>query len=304
MRINEAKKLLEEKCTRMSFDIRESDDIIELSKFLYEKTDNVMYLQILASEYLYRKKSDLALKYMELTYEKDIYEAGPLANFYYSGEFIKPDYKKAYEYLKVALTLKDKEGDGSFNNVPVRIEDNSLEMLADMYEKGNYLKKDTKKAEEIIKGLYEKYKCLKWYDVRIDIFMKMADIKEKEGEIGDALEIWLDVVDDASCLLRYDVCADCYEKAELALKKIYEYIAETYDTYMDLIEALNRNYNVRIMVKGKQYDIITEIENNDVSVYFDGKWFRSVKDFITGSKSDDKRLIEMQDDIEILEVLK
>lgn len=107
---------------------------------------------------------------MEIVCENNPYESIALAYYYYEGKYTTPDYEKTYEYLKVDLSLKNKEGDGTLYNASNQIEDSALELLADMFEHENYLDIDIEKSNQIIRKLYDKHRYANWYDERLYIF--------------------------------------------------------------------------------------------------------------------------------------
>lgn len=251
----------------------------EAAKFLYDRTGECEFITNLGAVYYERKEFDLARKYYEIAAEKNDRRACiGLGAIWYYGRTGEKDYKKAYEYFSRC------KGD-------IKAE----YMLADMYRTGRYVEKDEKKYESIIEKLYEllQYGHYKYYFP--EIYSSLARIRMTQGrddetyillcEARKVLEYRIDNEDFfGDYTLMKGIIEDLHKNKLYPVKHPYYDVFDLYVLFTKPCKAEIVYYDVDFdtgLIKEDYTEPITAVEEDGAIVIdHNGKWYRSVDDFL------------------------
>ncbi len=244
----------------------------EAAQFLIRETDDADMMYRLGCVYEYRKQYDLAYKYYEMAAERNHIEAyESLGYIWYYGRVGKTDYEKAFYYFSKAACIP-----------------NAQLKLADMYLRGYYVEKDVAKATEILKRLYEtEYGYENWVDT--GICTRLAEIREKEGNTGEAIRLLQSAKQTMAAHISYNSFFGCFSVMCNLIRNLYRLIPLDKNSidFFDLYELLRKPAQVVMTYHEKKYMIeATEEADGSVAVCFDGKWYRSVEDMIPKAEVD------------------
>lgn len=238
----------------------------EALDFLIDSTHDSEYMLDLGSAYYGRKDFEQALKYYEMAAEYgNSVAAECLGYVWYYGRTGTKDYKKAFEYFSRGMEL------GS----PV-----STYKVADMYKNGYYVEKDYDKYIEMIEALYSQYRHSNRGPLT-DIFTRVARIRIEDGKIDEALYLY----DRARRLLERRIAGNRFfgdmNVMKWTIEDIYrhrEFDEYDFDLY-DLYYVLTKPNKVSFYYDGNVYEVESLIEDGELVIRFEDKWYRTVDDF-------------------------
>ena len=276
----------------------------EAQHFLIETYHNPADMHNLAFHYLEQKRHDLELKYLEMAAE---YKYPPaleeLGYIWYYGQTGEVDYKKAYEYFSEALSLDD-------DVVKAWAE----HKLADMYHNGFYVEKDEVKYRHMIESLYNRimnpgklHSIYPLPELRLpfcDVFLRLAGIRAEEGKTEEALEL----LHEARIRLSEDIRNNPawwgnIEVMDNVVSLQYElgYKATRLDIF-DLFGLANEECTIAMLYGDRRFVIEVVQDEEGHSIGFDGKWYRTAREFFEKAEIDGKRIVYIYDELYGMEV--
>lgn len=273
----------------------------EAYRYLIDTSHNPMYMHDLACFYMEERRHDLELKYLEMaaeySYPPSLEELGYI---WYYGQTGEIDYKKAYDYFMLA----SKSGDDV-------VKAWSIHKLADMYHNGYYVEKDEKRYKEMVESLYEwmrnpgKIHSV-YYDPANrfpfpDVLYRLAKIRVEEGKEDEAVGLlrearsrlsedirnnttwWgnIEVIDQVVCL-----------EHEIAPS------AGRINIY-DLCWIADKVCKIAFLYMGRRFIICV---HEDKVIEFDGKWFRTPREFLEKAELDGEKIVYLYDALYDMEV--
>lgn len=274
MTIPEAKNIVEEMNRTCGYYTEEDFFLYtEAANLLIRETNDPQYMIDLGGHYYERKIYDLALKYYEMAFRAgDTSVALGLGYIWYYGRTGTVDYEKAYYYFSKA-------------GGPV-----AEYKIADMYHHGYYVKQDDAKYKEIIEGLYDVYHWTNYIDDPLpEICVRLAGIREKEGNIGGAVRLLREGKEMLACRIGYDPFFGNFNIMRGIIENLYRltpFDRTNFDLY-DLYELFKEPATVQFTYEGELYKIIAEKEpDGTVAVCFADKWYRSFEDMLRHAELD------------------
>lgn len=250
----------------------------EALSFLIEQTKSSEYMLELGGVYYERRDFDLALKYYEMSAsfgneEANIY----LGYIWYYGRTGTVDYKKAFECYSAA---------------PQHI--NALYKIADMYKNGYYVEKNYEKYKKIIEDIYEnKIKNEPYYIP--EIYTRLAKIRSDEGRTDEAIELYREAKEDLACRIDQNaffgninimkwLIEDLYKLTDIDMNNI---------DFYDLFELLKKPVKIGFHsdYDDKEYIVEAVEEDGEVVISFNGKWYRTIDDFLKKAEIYGERLV-------------
>lgn len=247
----------------------------EAMDFLIEKEQNPRDMLYLGGVYYEMKRFDLALKYYEMaaSYDYDrAYEC--LGYIWYYGRTGTRDYKKAFEYFSKMM----KKGHLV-----------ATYKVADMYKNGYYVKQDMETYKKIIEGLYPKVlKCRNVFDPVPEVFTRLAHIRMEEGKTDEAAGLFLRAKDWLAQRIHYNAFFGNLNIMKWLIDDLYEIIEFDEDCFdfFDLYYLLKTPHVITFVYDGKVQHLSSEMDGEECSVCFNGKWFRSRDDFFGNAEVD------------------
>lgn len=279
MTIKEARNIVKEYEYKSVLTPGEEFMMTEAFNFLIEETHQTKYMVRLGGYYYEQKNFDLALKYYEMADSYgDRWAAEGLGYIWYYGRTGEKDYKKAFEcYSKAAKN-------GNFR---------SAMKVADMYKNGYYVDKDYDKYCEIIEELYQKLKNDTFWDVRNDIFIRLAKIRKEQGRTEEAIELML----EARHYLAYQISGNPFfgdiNVMNWLTNDLFELIeVDKADLKLyDLFYLMKEPCKISFIYDDKEY-IVESVKEDDgsVSVHFNDKWYRDIDDFFKTAEINGERI--------------
>lgn len=266
----------------------EEDDFTytEALRFLMEETKDPGYMMDLGGFYYGRKKYDLALKYYELAAEYN-YEGAfeGLGYIWYYGRTGQKDYEKAFYYYSKAAEL---------GNIVCQYK------VADMYKNGYSVEKNYEKYKEIIEDLFPKVQNARSvYDPVPEIYTRLARIRTEEGEIYEAVRLYLIAKNFLAQRISYSPFFGNLNIMKWLIEALYELIEfpedgfDFYDLYYLLLKPVTVTFRYKKAVQKLQ----AVEEDGEVVICFNGKWYRTVDDFFQKAHIGDVRLTEVYDEL-------
>ena len=252
----------------------------EAMNYLIDKHHSPKDMLYLGGYYYEEKKFDLALKYYEMAASYDYapaYEC--LGYIWYYGRTGAVDYEKAFGYFS---KLMDK------GNLVAAYK------VADMYKNGYFVEKDRAKYEEIVESLYPKVlKCNNAFDPIPEVFTRLARIRKKQGKELDAIDLYMRAKRVLAVRITCNAFFGNLNIMKWLIEDLYTLIdfdEEDFDLY-DLYYLLKENnHEIVFYYEDMEYTVLSELEDGECHVCFDGKWYRSVDDFFSGAMIDDMKL--------------
>ena len=258
------------------FELIESLEYMIAHKELAYKGEYATFCEWLGGVYYEKKMFELALKYYELAEMSGSRWAWlGLGYMWYYGRTGKRDYEKAFTYFNKMATYGGDEVD-RVHKIEARFK------LADMYKNGYYVEKDYEKYKEIVEQLYKESKNSDHIYYCAEIYMRVAQIREKQGEIDEALRLYFVARDDLKHRLYNNRFFGNLNMMNWVVNDIYslmEFDATEMDLY-DLYYLLKNEHLVTFDYNEKTYEIESKLsEEGDMNVRFEDKWYRTIDDF-------------------------
>ena len=273
---------------------------VEAHRFLIDTYHDPRDMHNLAFFYLEQRRHDLEQKYLEMAAE---YKYPPaledLGYIWYYGQNGEVDYKKAFEYFSLA----SESGDDV-------VKAWSLHKLADMYHNGFYVNKDETKYRQMIEDLYdwimnpgELHSMYPQPELRFpfsDVFYRLAKIRANQGRVDEAMKL----LHDARVRLSEDIRDNPSWWGDI------EVIERVVRLEHELDQGNSRRFNIydlcwiadaecKVAFLYHQRRFIVEVTNDPDSVKnvikYDGKWYRTVREFLEKAELDGKKLVFLYD---------
>ena len=264
--------------------------VTEALDFLIKETSDPRYMLNLGGIYYGKKDFDQALKYYDMAAEYGNVEALTcLGYIWYYGRTGTKDYEKAFENYSKAAEFGD----------PV-----AKYKLADMYKNGYHVEKDKAKYKAIVEELYDEYDRRRRGPL-VEIYTRLAGIRAEEGDPEEALRLY----DKARNLLARRI-QDHPFFGDLNVMKwttedVYELREFDFERFglFDLYYLMKEPVKVRFTFEGEEYFVSSHKEEDDMTIKFGDKWYRTIDDFFKKASIDDMLLTAIYDELFDFEVI-
>lgn len=238
--------------------------------YLIETENDPHYMMELGGYYYGVRKFDLALRYYEMAADLDYEEAySCLGYVWYYGRTGVKDYKRAFEYFSKCA----KKGDMV-----------AAYKIADMYRNGYYVQKDMIKYKSIIEKLYRKVRRQDDLNAPIpEIYTRLAKIRQDESRIDEAVDLYIQAKFFLSQRISYNAFFGNLNIMDWLVNDLYQ-IIDFDDTDFDLFDLyylMKNPVKVTFRYEQKKYTVESFQEEQECTVKFQNKWYRSVSDFIS-----------------------
>lgn len=286
MTIREAENIVEELEYKSVLTDDEEFMLIEAFNYLIEQTKNSLWMIKLGGYYYGHKDFDLALKYYELadSYGNEWAPEG-LGYIWYYGRTGEKDYKKAFYYYS-------KAAENGYLKSKIKV--------ADMYKNGYYVKQDHEKYCAIIEEIYSKIKNTNLlYDPLPEVCMRLAKIREEQGDPEAAIDLYLHAKFFLWQRLRIDPFFGELNMMKWLTDDLYALTDVDYSDFdlYDLYYILKEPAKVSFLYQGDEYIVESVKEDDDISISFDGKWYRTIDDFFSKAIIDGRRITELYTEV-------
>ncbi len=270
---------------------------VEALKFIIQEVSDpkdyvVDAMKKLAWFYGSKKEHELELKYLEMAADEGDYDAAcELGYMWYYGQHGEVNYAKAYHYFKEGMKGK---GENAFY---------SKYKIADMYRFGLNVKKDEQKYRDMIYELLGEIGEPKTYETPFpEVAYRVAGIEAERGNNDEAVNLLIRAKRFLAIRLYYDNYWGSIQVMQRIVKKLYElteFDENCFDFY-DLIQLAGNQYSVQLIYLGELHEIEF---SSDGGVALDGKWYRSVSEFIEKSILDGNRITAVCDELERMVII-
>ncbi len=282
--------------------------------YLIDKYHNPQHMSDLAFFYLEQRRHDLELKYLEMAAEYNYPTAVEELGFiWYYGQTGVVDYEKAYGYF-----LRGQELDDDV------VRSWSECKLADMYHNGYYVEKDEARYKKMIESLYAyctnpgKMKSVYHYPERClphsEVGVRLARIRAEEGRVDEAAALLHDTRIRLGEAIRNNPTwwgnievMDQVVTLEYKIGAAGAGVSRKLDIY-DIFWMCERECTVAFLYGRRRFLIeVVADETSDGEVIknvikFDGKWFRTAREFLEKAEIDGKKLTVLYDALQDMEV--
>lgn len=204
-----------------------------------------------------------------------------LGYIYYYGRVNEPDYEKAFKYYKMSSDL---------GNLSSTIK------ISDMYKNGYYVKKDLDKSYKYLMDVYEKIKNdqdeMFWHYP--EVASRLATIQFSKENINEGIELMYKARD----ILMSRISFTNSFWGDITIMSIIEYNLFKYDSDIvfdkciyNLLEILKKPGIYKFYYTNICYIVESFKEENDyISVKYNDKWYKSIKDFFLYARINDNKL--------------
>lgn len=279
MTIEEAREIVEEFDENEQLSEEEEFAFIEAMRFLIEKERNPSDMMYLGGYYYEIKRFELALKYYEMAAECDYdpaYEC--LGYIWYYGRTGQRDYEKAFTYFSKMMEKGN----------PV-----ATYKVADMYKNGYFVEKNKEKYEEMIEELYPKVKDMtNLFDPVPEVYTRLAKIRSEHGDKEEAVRLYLYAKDFLAQRIHRNAFFGNINIMKWLIDDLYELIdfdEEDFDFY-DMFYALKNPHTITFVYKGKTREVISEAQDAECAICFEGKWYHDRGEFYSEACIDGVKL--------------
>ncbi len=232
-----------------------------------DATGDPVHMTHLGGLYLGVGRTDLALRYYRMAERLGhAWAYVCLGDIWHDGKAGQKDLKKAFEYYVKAADA---------GNI------NAAYLAADMYKNGEYVSKDYDRYCSIIEDLCGKVKDEDWIsDVPVEeVLVRLGEIRASQGREDEAIKILMDAREILTQELQYvPAMTGTMERVINDLYELIEFDPSDSDLF-DLFYLLKTPRKVRFRNDGQVYEVESFREGDEITVSFDGRWFRSVKEF-------------------------
>lgn len=265
---------------------------IEALHYLFDETGEGEYISRLAGYYYEQRRFDLALKYYEQAADKGVLHAFEgLGYIYYYGRTGEPDYEKAFMYYSKAAET------GSLS---------SAVKIADMYKNGYFVEKNYDEYKRHIMQLYPKVKNARLLDDPLpEVYTRLAKIYAGDGEYDKARKLLAEARPFLEQRMMCNPFFGTLNQLNYLISDYYsitEFDAENFELY-DLFYLLKKPVRVRFRYDKEQHIVESADGETEPEICFDGKWFRTCKDFFMNAQADGTRLTALCYDLFGFEVI-
>ncbi len=271
---------------------QESFMLEDALRFLIDKNKNPRDMMYLGGIYYDQRNFDLALKYYEMAASLDYEPANECLGYvWYYGRTGEKNYEKAYKY---------------FTNAAKRGNLVAQYKIADMYKNGYFVEKNYEKYVEIIEKLYPKVrKAQNVFDPLPEIFTRLAKIRTKEGKIKTAINLYEKAKDFLSQRIIHNSFFGNLNIMMWLIDDLYklkEFDEENFDLY-DLYYLLTMPSTVTFRYDEKTYIVSSVLEDGNIAIEFNKKWYRRREDFFAKAEIDDCLLTRLYFELYMFEVV-
>ena len=260
----------------------EEFEMIEAYQYIIEELHDNEIMARLGGYYYGKKEFDLAEKYYLMADEfGNQWAAEGLGYVYYYGRTGEPNYEKAFHYYSKAA----KKG---YIQSTIKI--------ADMYRNGYYVEKDMKKYEEVIEELYQGTKTKKYGNFYLpEIYTRYARILKGRGDIENAKKCLM----ECRWVLEQRLVQQQFFGDLSIMKWLIEdyYSMEELDLiefgFYDLFEVMKEPRVVEFSYFEDKHEIESLMENDELVIRFDDKWYRTMEDFFMKATIDDEPIMRL-----------
>ena len=254
---------------------------IENLQYILDTTGDASSASWIGGIYYEHKRYDLALKYYEQAeILGDNWVSLGLGYIWYYGRTGKVDYEKAFHYFSKTLKL-EKTGDKERDlNISLWKQEAKFK-IADMYKNGYYVNKDYDRYVCLIEDLYEDVKNDRWYSARPEVCVRLAAIRDKQGRINEACDLYLTAKDDlAERLSHMRFFGDLNRMNWLVndLYKLIDFDTTEMDLY-DLFYLLQEEHTVRFDYDDEIHTVESKKTEDGMIIRYDETWYKDINDF-------------------------
>lgn len=266
--ISDALKIVERFENDPIFEKDEEFLYTEALQYLYDKTGEGEYISRLAGFYYEQRRFDLALKYYESAADKGILHAFEgLGYIWYYGRTGKTDYEKAFMYYSKAAEM------GSLS---------SEVKIADMYKNGYFVEKNSDEYKRRIMELYPKVKNAKLLNSPLpEVYTRLSKIYIGEGKNGEAAKLLTNARPFLEQRMMNNPFFGTLNQLNWLIDDYYsitEFDVDNIELY-DLFHLLKKPAKVCFWLDEEQHIVESSKGETEPEICFDGKWFRTCKDF-------------------------
>lgn len=247
---------------------------VEALKYIIDEVDEPKSYEIdamkkLAWYYGSKKEHELERKYLEMAADEGDYDADcELGYMWYYGQHGEVNYAKAYYYFKEGLK-------GDSENALY-----SKYKIADMYRFGLYVEQDEKKYQEMVCELLDEIGDPKTIDTPFpEVAYRVAGIEAERGNTEEAVSLLIRAKRFLAERLYHDNYWGSIQVMQRIVRKLYElteFDENSFDFY-DIIYLAEDPCKVDFSYEGAPHEIEFA---SDGGVALDGRWYRSVSEFM------------------------
>lgn len=258
----------------------------EAMRFLIEKQHDPRDMMYLGGWYYEQHNYDLALRYYEMasSYGCDDADVG-LGYIWYYGRTGERDYEKAFHYYSRSMRR---------GNI------NSAYKVADMYRNGYYVKKDQARYVSMIEELYQRVRNARdLFSSVPEIYTRLARIRKEQGRMEEAVDLYLYAKDFLAQRIRYNPFWGNRNIMKWLIEDLYDIIPldpANIDLY-DLFYILHRPTRVTFWYDEEEQHVESVLEDGACIICCNGKWFRTIDDFIGNGRIGDQLLTAIYNDL-------
>lgn len=250
---------------------------IEACNYLIDTEHDPEVMVGLGGYYYEKEKYALAEKYYLMAFEAgDKWVADGLGYIYYYGRNGARDYKKAFYYFSIAK-------DNGILEAAMKI--------ADMYHNGYGVDKDDNKYKELLLEIYEQIKDTdRLFDPYPEVAHRLAEIYISEGKNNQALKLLLKAKPLIEQRIRYNPFWGNFIVARRVITMLYKIIEldEEEINFFDLFYVLSSPKKVVLTYHGKRYIIESFIDEDQLRVKCEDKFYKSIENFLMTALFDNK----------------
>ena len=245
---------------------------------------DVAALEELTDWYGRQHRHDLALKYAGMAAERGSRKAlVDLGDIWYCGCMGGRDFRKAFHYYSLAQGMGDLR---------------AACRVADMYLHGYGVSKDPQRFRAIIEVLYARVRDARQPEEALpEVFLRLGRIRAQEGKTREALELF----DRARTFLAGRIQTSpvpgnlaLMKQLVLGIDSLRPPDPENINLF-DLYRLMQVPCKVRFLYRGEVHEVEGELEDAQISIRFDRKWYLTLDDFFLRAVLDGKPVAALWD---------
>ena len=249
----------------------------EAMNFLIKRNQNPEDMMLLGGVYYEQRNFDLALKYYEMAANLDFEPAMcGLGYIWYYGRIGKVDYEKAFKYFSKSATLGNIQSEYK---------------VADMYKNGYFVEKDYEKYVSMIKSLYKKVKKYEYFIP--EIYTRLAKIYSEEENYYEAIHLYFKAKEYLAARIKSIGFWGNLNIMMWLIDDLYKLIKfknDDFDLY-DMFYLLTKPCVISFKYEDKTFTVRSVLENDNIAIEFNNKWYRSREDFFAKATIEDDILL-------------
>ncbi len=229
---------------------------------------------------------DLALKYGEMAAARGSRKALTLlGDLWYCGRLGGRNFGKAFHYYSLAQGMGDLY---------------AACRVADMYCHGYGVQRDEARYRAMIGDLYRKVRDARRPEEPLpEVYLRLGRIRAGEGKQREALDLY----DRARAFLARRIQADPFPGNLSLMKQLVREIdslrpldPQHFDLF-DLYRVMERPGKVRFVCRGASHEVEGELEDAQISVRFDRKWYLTLDDFFLRARLEGRPVAALWDEM-------